>query len=341
LSDEVKDTSTEERTHTGQAVAAYSPHVMVELVPTTEATEKQMKAIRAFQYIIQRELKQGPDYDVIPGTGTKPTLLKPGAEKIITLFGCRPQFLIVDKIERWDPHDPLFYYRVNVRLIDIRTGTIMGEGEGSCNSYEDKYRYRWCYSNELPEGIDKDALTVKWFTSKGGKKYPKYRFLNTEVFSQVNTFLKMAQKRALVSAALVLGRLSDLFTQDMEDLRGAVEQDEAGESAPKAQAPEKPKETTQKTQEQTPSTTGTEAEPEPANSFNVTEGVSRLKEFIDNYYDHKGKKSTLQERLQIVQYAVKSKTGKTPKSEGEAVAVEEYREALDQHFRETFEASPF
>ena len=39
-----------------------------------------MSKINSFQKLLQRELKQGRDFGVIPST-SKPTLLKPGAEK--------------------------------------------------------------------------------------------------------------------------------------------------------------------------------------------------------------------------------------------------------------------
>ena len=47
-------------------------------VSADEAKEK-LKAIRLFQAVVKSELKENHDYGVIPGTGDKPTLLKPGA----------------------------------------------------------------------------------------------------------------------------------------------------------------------------------------------------------------------------------------------------------------------
>jgi len=44
------------------------------------------------------------------------------------------------------------------------------------------------------------------------------RVENEDIYSQVNTILKMAKKRALVDAALSAGRLSQVFTQDIEDM---------------------------------------------------------------------------------------------------------------------------
>lgn len=46
----------------------------------------------------------------------------------------------------------------------------------------------------------------------------KYRIPNDDIYTLVNTILKMAEKRALVAATLIGCNASDYFTQDMEDL---------------------------------------------------------------------------------------------------------------------------
>jgi hypothetical protein len=50
-----------------------------------------------------------------------------------------------------------------------------------------------------------------------------YCIPNDDVPEQVNTILKMAQKRALVAATLIATGLSDYFTQDIEDFVPASE----------------------------------------------------------------------------------------------------------------------
>jgi len=45
-----------------------------------------------------------------------------------------------------------------------------------------------------------------------------YRVPNEDVFSQVNTVQKMAQKRALVAATMLAVNASEYYTQDLEDL---------------------------------------------------------------------------------------------------------------------------
>lgn len=132
--------------------------------------------ITQFQKVVQSQLMQNHDYGVIPGT-PKPTLLKPGAEKIIMLLGLRSEFDIVDSTRDFDKG--FFQYQVKCKL--YRGDMLVTEGLGSCNNRERKY-------------IKMDPYTMD------------------------NTVLKMAKKRALVDAALLVGSLSDIFTQDLEDM---------------------------------------------------------------------------------------------------------------------------
>ena len=106
------------------------------------------------------------DFGTIPGTD-KPTLLKPGAEKLCTLFGLsveKPE--IIEKEQDWTGKDhggePFFYYLFCQRL--TRNGETVAAQMGSCNSWEKKYRYRWVPQHELPPGLDTSGLQ-----KKGGK----------------------------------------------------------------------------------------------------------------------------------------------------------------------------
>mgnify|MGYP001603032136 CR=1 FL=1 len=174
-----------------------------------------IEAINRFQRIVHSSLVRNLDYGVIPGT-QKPTLLKPGAEKIAKLLGLADQCEIVDRQEIWDK--PFFRYLVRAKLIHLATGVVVSEGLGECNSMESKYRWRWISERDLPSDIDKSKLVSQGRHSKSGGKWTVYRLDNEDIYSQVNTILKMAKKRALVDAALSAGRLSDVFTQDMEDM---------------------------------------------------------------------------------------------------------------------------
>jgi len=184
-------------------------------LPNEQQFRQDIAAINRFQQVVHSNMVAGQDYGVIPGT-TKPTLLKPGAEKIAKLLGLSDQYEIMDKAEDWQA--AFFRYLIKCRLIHVPTGTVISEGLGECNSMESKYRYRWVGERDLPPGVDKSKLVSQERRSKTGGHWTVYRLDNEDIYSQVNTILKMSKKRALVDAALSAGRLSEVFTQDIEDM---------------------------------------------------------------------------------------------------------------------------
>lgn len=136
-----------------------------ELVPSNQQFMPVMSVDNAFQRYdslvryIKGHMVQGKDYGVIPGSD-KPTLLKPGAEKLCTFFGLcvrDPEF--VDAVKDWTGRahgEPFFYFEVRQRL--ERNGHVIASQVGSANSMESKYRYRWIAEHDVPEGLDKAKL---------------------------------------------------------------------------------------------------------------------------------------------------------------------------------------
>lgn len=212
-------------------------------------------------------LHEGVDYGVVPGSA-KPALLKAGAEKMCSFFGLSPVFVEVETVEDWTGKDhsgePFFYYHQKCKL--FRGDRFVADADGSCNSWEKKYRYRWVSEFEIPAGIDKatlrtqggkssefsfaidkaetsgkygkpasywqswkdaiasgKAVAIKRKTSKGSEMdafemdSTVYAVPNADPAEQVNTVLKMSQKRALVAAVLIATGMSEFFTQDIED----------------------------------------------------------------------------------------------------------------------------
>jgi len=182
-------------------------------------------------------LKSKVDFGVIPGSD-KPSLLKPGAEKLASFFGLRPVFPIVETIKDWTGVDhggePFFNFHYKCQL--YRNGELVGEGIGSCNSWESKYRYRssnrvcpTCGKETIIKGKEEFGGGWLCYAKKGGcgakfKDSDKSiidqvtgKTKNVDIFDQVNTLDKMAQKRALIAAVLIATNASDYFTQDIED----------------------------------------------------------------------------------------------------------------------------
>jgi hypothetical protein len=94
-------------------------------------TAQHYKVMVAF---VQTQMVKDVDYGIIPGT-KKPTLLKPGSEKLCRLFSLRPSYELIDFVTDFDK--PLFHYHYRCTL--VRSGEMVGQGDGSCNSKEKKY----------------------------------------------------------------------------------------------------------------------------------------------------------------------------------------------------------
>lgn len=168
------------------------------------------------QRFVKSILKEGVDFGIIPGTGDKPTLLKPGAEKFAKFFGLGIEHELIDSTEDWE--NGFFNYRYQITARSLRSGLIIATGEGSCNSKEKKYRIRYVPEFAATEDEKKRAISRETRVSKKGNEYVMLTVHNDDPYSIVNTIQKMAYKRALVAAVLVAANASDYFTQDIEDM---------------------------------------------------------------------------------------------------------------------------
>lgn len=119
----------------------------------------------------KRIMKSGKDYGIIPGTD-KPTLLKPGAEKLCAFFGLSVDYVEVEKVVDWEKG--LFFY--SYKAVLGRHGNLVATGIGSCNSYEKKYRWRWVSESDLPSGAD----TSKMMSRSGTLREPTFAISRSE-----------------------------------------------------------------------------------------------------------------------------------------------------------------
>ncbi len=154
--------------------------------PQPLATAEQLRqrfAVEDERYAALREwmqsmLQEGVDYGRIPGCGPKPSLFKPGAEKVCQRFHFQPRFARdTEACEMFANRPDLVCLRCELVCRD--TGEIVGEGRGAARLDE---RRGW-----------------------------------TE-----NNCLKIAEKRAQIDAVLRTVGLSEVFTQDVEDMRAAT-----------------------------------------------------------------------------------------------------------------------
>ena len=173
-----------------------------------------MAKIQQMQNVVQKTLKKGHDFGEVPGT-SKPTLLKPGGEKICMLFGLNPEYEFLKTTEDYDKE----FFSYNIRCTLFRNGQPVAQGVGSCNSKEKKYRF--INVDEVPDNYIGPSEEI---TDKYGRT--KYKINNPDICSLVNTILKMAKKRAFIDAVLQVASLSEVFTQDVEDMGDFIQQEQ-------------------------------------------------------------------------------------------------------------------
>jgi hypothetical protein len=174
------------------------------------------------QALVKSVMVANTDYGQIPGCGPKPVLFKSGAEKLGEVYGYMPEFEILKADEIWE-EPPLFHYRIKCTLRRKADGGKIAEYVGSANSRESKWGARWVWEREVPDHIDRERLRSREITIKKGPRQGEKAMLfqvpNEQIFDQVNTILKMAEKRAFVGAILVACRASGVFAVDLEDMR--------------------------------------------------------------------------------------------------------------------------
>jgi hypothetical protein len=192
-----------------------------------------VRQVALVQQVMNKVMKKDEHYGIIPGC-QKPSLLKPGAEKLGFTFRLAPEY-DVKIINMGGAHRE---YQVKCRLRHIPTSAMVGEGEGSCTTMEGKFRYRG--GEKVP--TDQPVPTEYWNLKKegkmdqaieliGGRGYGVAKINGKWVICEIgekqehdnpadyyNTCLKMAKKRAHVDAILTATAASDIFTQDVEDM---------------------------------------------------------------------------------------------------------------------------
>jgi hypothetical protein len=210
-----------------------------------QAEEEQRSLLSQY---VQRQMVEKVDYGKIPGTD-KPTLLKPGAEKLVDLFRCTPKFKLIKAEE--DFERGFFNYIFRVQLYQRSADAVLAEGYGSANSREGRYRWRdaqrkcpSCGKATIIKGRAEYGGGWLCFGKKGGcgakfkegdasvEKQEQGRVENDDIATLANTILKMAKKRALVDGAIALARCSDMFTQDVEDMADAPPAEDEKTPAP-------------------------------------------------------------------------------------------------------------
>jgi hypothetical protein len=177
--------------------------------------------VNLIQEVMRDVMHDKEHFGVIPGC-KKPSLWKPGAEKIMATFriAARP---VVEDLSGPDE----IRYRVTVEG-SSSSGAFLGAGIGECSSNEEKYKWRAPKPQEF-ENTPDDRRRIKYENEGPAKQ------VRTNPSDVANTVLKMAKKRGLVDMVLTVTAASDIFTQDIEDMEDAP----TAEAKPTVQEPQR------------------------------------------------------------------------------------------------------
>jgi hypothetical protein len=190
------------------------------------AVQQLQSRMRTILDVMANVLEEGKDYGKIPGTD-KPTLYKPGAEKLMLTFELAAAEPHIDDLSTPDE----IRYRVRVP-IEGPDGRVLAVGIGEASSNEEKYRWRRPVCDEEFAETPDHLRREKWFKGYQNKPASKGKQIRTSPADVANTILKMAHKRGFIHGTLLATGASSVFNQDLEDftkeVRDAiVEADEA------------------------------------------------------------------------------------------------------------------
>jgi len=181
------------------------------LVPFKPPTLAEMQEGFSALVALKSMMRRGIDFGTIPGCGDKPTLFKPGAEKVLKRFMVHVVDIQVEDLSTAD------CIRYRVRCVgQTPDGITRGVGIGECSTDEEKYK--WRKARNRPEWDDTpDARRREKHMSGRNGDYIVNQ-VRTNPADAANTVLKMGKKRSMVDLALTATAASDFFTQDVEDM---------------------------------------------------------------------------------------------------------------------------
>jgi hypothetical protein len=169
----------------------------------TGMSEEDINARIAKVYWIKEELmKDGVHYGYTPrnkngDTYDKPSLYQPGAQLLNVIFQHAPSYK--HEIQRFNEKPGHFLFNLDCTLTHYPTGTIVGAGVGGASTGESRWK-------------------------------------GTPPLSSYNSVFKIGAKRAYVAATVSCVGVSEIFTQDLEDMTD----DELPGSGGRQQLPQPP-----------------------------------------------------------------------------------------------------
>jgi len=208
-------------------------------------------ALKRIEQVKRELMTPDVDFGIIKGT-KKPTILLPGGQKLCRIAGLVATFEYTRTTGDGITAPAIMYVFASRMHVGDADGPVVGEGIGSCNSWESKYRNQASSSERVCPACGKatlrrskwapknmpDGTPKGWYCADEGCKEqfahddpkvseqqaPAGVASNKDAFNLDNTLAKMAKKRAFLDGTLIATMSSGLFTQDIGDDDGIAEE---------------------------------------------------------------------------------------------------------------------
>jgi hypothetical protein len=207
-------------------------NALVRMEATRENVDHLIVRAQIIDDAINRRMKDGVHYGLIPGTKRK-ALLKPGAEALQELF--RLSSLVDSEVIDYPDQHREVRSKCTISAPD---GTVIVQRSASCTTYETKYRYRTENTGVLVPGDYWKKGTPDYKNADvigGADFFPRKVDGQWLVFHQIpvtnqpdnwHTVGSMAEKRAYVAAIIVACGASDaLVPEDDQTYRENAEKE--------------------------------------------------------------------------------------------------------------------
>lgn len=170
---------------------------------------------RVLDYIFKSVMEKEVDYGDPFYGAPKPSLWKPGAELLATVFHLvAADPLFETKVEDWNK--PFFAYTIKQRFYDERSDVLRGTGIGSANTGETRYCFRKIWGKDYEQMKEEEKMNLIQRRTKDGLEWFRPSSAD-EILTQSNTVLKISSKRSYVDGILKITGADRIFTQDLED----------------------------------------------------------------------------------------------------------------------------
>lgn len=211
------------------ALSHYQPEA-VEL-----SVDEIVHKIEKVRDVAARVMKEDIHFGTIPGT-QKPTLYKAGAEILGLTFMMAPKY--EGERQPIDLGNGHREYIIRCDMYHKVTEKFLGSGVGSCSTMESKYRFRPGPVTSTGKPVPKEYWDCRKSDPKraqellGGKGYSTKKIdgnweivqagevvENPNIADTYNSVLKIGSKRAYIDATLKATAASEVYTQDLEDMK--------------------------------------------------------------------------------------------------------------------------